>query len=204
MPMAGSSTADSPEANQLARNSPGANSRGRVFYFDLSSPWSWLAAERVLHVVEQPCEWVPVDLAYEPAFRCAEEEASLREDVERAAAAQGLPAVRWPDPFPFDASLATRAAWYAKGGGKTVGFALAALRQVFNGGRSLEDPDTVLLAGAAVEIHPRALLVGADTEGTKRRVAEATGLARERGVTETPALWVEGRGVLDVPALSAA
>jgi 2-hydroxychromene-2-carboxylate isomerase len=180
------------------------SSTDRAFYFDLASPWSWLAAERALQVVEQPCEWIPVEFAYEPAFRCAEEEASLREDVERAAAAQGLPAVRWPDPFPFDASLATRAAWYAKGGGKTVGFALAALRQAFNGGRPLDDEDTVLIAGAAVEIHPRALLVGAETEGTRRRLAEATALARERGVTGTPALWVEGRGVLDVPALSAA
>src|SRR4051812_17310468 len=109
----------------------GSSTAERVFYLDLASPWSWLAAERVLQAVEQPCEWVPLDLAYEPAFRCAEEEASLREDVERAAAAQGLPAVRWPDPFPFDGSLAARAAWYAKGGGKTVGFALAALRQAF-------------------------------------------------------------------------
>lgn len=181
MPTAGSSTAE------------------RVFYLDLSSPWAWLAAERVLQVVEQPCEWIPVSFAFDPAFRCAEEEASLREDVERAAAAQGLPAVRWPDPFPYDASLANRAAWYAKGGGKTVGFALAALRQAFNGGRSLESEDTVLIAGAAVEIHPRALLVGAGTEGTRRRLEDATALARERGVTDTPALWVEGSGVVDVP-----
>ena len=31
-------------------------------------------------------------------------------------------------------------------------------------------------------------------------IAVATALARERGVTETPALWVEGRGVVGVPA----
>src|SRR3954470_23317831 len=109
--MAGSSTGDSLDGNPLSRNSPEGNARGeRVFYFDLSSPWCWLAAERVLQVVEQPCEWIPVSLPFAPAFRCAEESASLREDVERAAAAQGLPDVRWPDPFPYDASLANRAA----------------------------------------------------------------------------------------------
>src|SRR5688572_12641267 len=118
MQTAGSSTGNSPEANSLGSNSPGANSPGvskvidlaassapdveRVFYFDLSSPWAWIAAERVLQVVEQPCEWVPVAIPYEPAFRCAEEEASHREDVERAAAAQGLPPVRWPAEYPFD------------------------------------------------------------------------------------------------------
>src|SRR3954470_18853049 len=118
------------------------SSTDRAFYFDLSSPWAWLAAERVLQVVEQPCEWIPVSMPFEPAFRCAEEEASLREDIERAAVAQGLPAPRWPSEFPFDSSFAQRAATFAKGGGKTVGFALAAFRQAFNGGRSLADRDT--------------------------------------------------------------
>src|SRR5688500_4673471 len=120
--MAGSSTdkssvgtvvdlGDSPLANVPGRSASG----GSAFYFDLSSPWAWLAAERVLQVVEQPCEWIPVAMPFAPAFRCAEEEASLREDVERAAAAQGLPAVRWPAEFPFDSAYAQRAATFAKG-----------------------------------------------------------------------------------------
>ena len=179
MPMAGSSTAEPPELP-------------RAFYFDLSSPETWLAAERVLQDVPQPCEWIPVSMPFDPAFRCAEEDNAFREDIARAAAAQGLPAPVWPDAFPFDSDLAMRAATYAKGGGKTVGFALAAFRQAFNGGRSLAVEENVLIAGAAVEIHPRALLVGANTDGTRRRLEEATALARQRGVTSTPALWVEG------------
>ena len=168
----------------------GSSTADRAFYFDLSSPEAWLAAERVLQVVEQPCEWVPVSMP--PAFRCAEEAMALREDVERVAAARGLPAVVWPDEFPFDSDFAQRAATFAKGGGKTVGFALAAFRQAYNGGRSLAVTENVLIAAAAVEIHPRALLVGADTAGTRRRLASATEEARARGVTSTPALWVDG------------
>src|SRR3954465_15904531 len=99
MPKAGSSTAD----DSLP-----------AFYFDLSSPLAWLAAERVLHVVPQPCEWIPVSMP--PAFRCAEEVAALREDVERRAAALSRPAVVWPDEFPFDSDFAQRAATFAKGG----------------------------------------------------------------------------------------
>jgi 2-hydroxychromene-2-carboxylate isomerase len=169
----------------------------RAFYFDLSSPEAWLAAEHVLQVVPQPCEWIPVSMPFDPAFRCAEELASYQEDVARRAAALGLPAVRWPDPFPFDSDFAQRAATYLKGGGKTVGFALAAFRQAFNGGRSLAVEENVLIAAAAVETHPRALLVGAATAGTRRRLDEATALARERGVTEVPALWDAERGLLD-------
>ena len=170
----------------------GSSTADRAFYFDLSSPDCWLAAERVLHEVPQPCEWIPVSMPFDPAFRCAEEVAAYREDLERRAAALELPAVVWPDPFPFDSDFAMRAATFAKGGGKTVGFALAAFRQAFNGGRALSERDNVLIAAAAVEIHPRALLVGANTDGTRRRLAEATALARQRGVTSTPALWVEG------------
>ena len=177
----------------------GSSTAERAFYFDLGTPDAYLAAERVLHVVEQPCEWIPVALPFEPAFRCAEEDAAYREDVERQAAAQGLQPVRWPDAFPFDSDFAQRAATFAKGSGKTVAFALAAFRQAFAGGRDLGVEENVLVAAAACEMHPRALLVGAGTAGTRRRLEEATALARERGVTSTPALW-DGERVVEVPS----
>ena len=174
----------------------GSSTAERAFYFDLGSPDCWLASERVLQVVEQPCEWIPVSLPFEPAWRCAEEGLAYREDVERRAAALELPAVKWPDPFPYDSDLAQRAAMYLKGGGKTVGYVLAAFRQAFNGGKSLEVAENVMIAAAAVETHPRALLVGTETAGTRRRLAEATELARERGVVALPALWDSERGLL--------
>ena len=171
MPTAGSSTADP------------------AFYFDLSSPEAYLAAERVLRVVPQPCEWIPVAMPFQGGFRCAEEEEIFRAELERRAAGEGLQPVRWPDPFPFDSALAMRAATYVKMSGKLVGFAQAAFRQAFAGGRDLGRPENVLIAAAAVEMHPRALLVGVDTAGTARRLEEATALAAERGVRSTPAVW---------------
>jgi 2-hydroxychromene-2-carboxylate isomerase len=158
----------------------------------------------VLQVVPQPCEWIPVAIPFEPAFRCEAEADAYREDIERAAAALELQAVRWPPTFPFDSGFAQRAATYAKGGGKTVGFALAAFRQAFCGGRDLSVPENVLIADAAVEIHPRALLVGADSKGTHRRLAEATELARERGVVSTPAVWTGKEVFHGVEGLEAA
>jgi 2-hydroxychromene-2-carboxylate isomerase len=128
-------------------------------------------------------------MPFEPAFRCEEERLAYREDVARTVAARGLQPLVWPDPFPFDSALAQRAATFAKAGGKTVGFALAAFRQAFAGGRDLSQAENVLIAAAAVEIHPRALLVGAETEGTRRRLEAATAAARERGVRSVPAVW---------------
>jgi 2-hydroxychromene-2-carboxylate isomerase len=169
-----------------------------AFYFDLGDPESWLAAERVLQVLPFAAEWVPV-LGLGTAFdgaRCAEELAARREDVERRAAAQGLLPVRWPATFPFDTEPAQLAATYAKSIGRAVPFALAAFRQCFAGGRALDD-DTLLLAGAACEMAPRATLTGAGTRGTRRALEEATALARERGVTSVPAVWSPDRAVVE-------
>src|SRR3712207_5895010 len=163
--MAGSFTADEPQ-----------------FYFDLSSPEAYLSAERILALMRVPCEWVPVAMPFEGGFRCAEEEDIFRGEVERTAAERGLQPVRWPDPFPFDSGFAQRAATFAKGSGKTVAFGLAAFRQAFAGGRALDDPHNVMIAAAACEIQPRALLKGADLGSTAGRLAEATELARARGV----------------------
>jgi 2-hydroxychromene-2-carboxylate isomerase len=189
MPTAGSSTARASEP---------------AFYFDLSSPEAYLAAERVLRVVPQPCEWIPVAMPFEPGFRCAEEGDVFRVEFERRAAEHGLQAVRWPDPFPYESELAMRAATFTKASGKLVGFAQAAFRQAFAGGRALSEPDAVMIAAAAVEMHPRALLVGVETTGVRRRLEEATALARERGVRSTPAVWTGSEVVHGDDGLEAA
>ena len=126
------------------------------------------------------------------AWRCAEERAIELGELERLAASRGLQPVRWPAELPFDSGLALRAATFAKGAGKTVAFSLAAFRQAYAGGRDLSDPDSVVLAGAACEIHPRALVHGAATRSVAERLARATELARERDVRTGPAVWVGG------------
>jgi 2-hydroxychromene-2-carboxylate isomerase len=181
--MAGSSTADG-EAFP-------------AFYLDFAVPEAYLTAERILSVMPGPCEWVPVP-AHElagggwGAWRCAEEREIELSQLERTAFERRLQPVRWPAELPFDSTLAVRAATFAKGAGKTVAFSLAAFRQAYAGGRDLSVPDNVAIAGAACEIHPRALLQGAATRSVTARLEEATETARERGVRTVPAVWVEG------------
>ena len=90
--------------------------------------------------------------------RRAEEAAAIREDVERAARALGPSCCAWPEPFPFDCASAMLAATYAKQFGRVVAFSLAAFRQAFAAGRDLTARDNVLIAAAACEIHPAALI----------------------------------------------
>jgi 2-hydroxychromene-2-carboxylate isomerase len=161
-----------------------------AFYFDLASPLAYLAAERVLHVLPGSAEWCPV-LARELAgARHRDEQDVLPAEIDRRARELGLQPVRWPEPFPFDSSLAMRVATYAASIGRAVPFAQAAFRQAFAGGHSLEDPDFVLIAAAACEMHPAAVLRAAELRSVSRQLADATGAAAAVGVTDVPAVLV--------------
>jgi 2-hydroxychromene-2-carboxylate isomerase len=170
-----------------------------AFYFDLASPLAYLAAERILHVLPGPVVWQPV-LARElsaaetfDAFRCHDEEDVLRVEIARRARAAGLQPLRWPDPFPFDSTLAMRAATYAKSIGRTVPFAQAAFRQAFAGGRSLSEVDSVLIAAAACEMHPSAVLKGTGLASVCAQLEATTAEAAQAGVSEVPAVRIGTR-----------
>jgi 2-hydroxychromene-2-carboxylate isomerase len=156
-----------------------------AFYFDLASPLAYLAAERVLHELPGPAEWRPVLMQ--------EQDDVPRAEIERRALQLRLQPLRWPERFPFDSSLAMRAATYAASIGRTVPFAQAAFRQAFAGGHSLESEDYVLIAAAACEMHPTAVLRGAAMRSTAQRLAATTATAVQAGITEVPAVLVGER-----------
>jgi 2-hydroxychromene-2-carboxylate isomerase len=169
-----------------------------AFYFDLASAQSYLVAERILHELPGPIEWRPVltrelERGRESSFRCEAELATVREDIERRARQLGLQPLRWPQPFPFDSELAMRAAAYAKGIGRIVPFALAAFRQSFAGGHSLEREEFVLIAAAACELHPSAVKAGARLDSTRAALARGAEQAARAGVRELPAVQLAGQ-----------
>jgi 2-hydroxychromene-2-carboxylate isomerase len=170
------------------------------FYFDLASPWAYLAAERVIQTLPFAAEWQPVLARQLPAgaetfeaFRCQVESDIFREEVARRAQALDLQPLRWPEPFPFDSALAMRVATYAKSIGRTVAFSLAAFRQAFAGGHSLEQADFVLIAASACEMHPAAVLKAAQLRSTAEQLQRATAEAALAGVTDVPAVRVGER-----------
>src|SRR5215218_5214951 len=131
-----------------------------VFLYDLASPLCWLAAEEV----GGGPVWQPVSLQdLNPAAHAA------LAGVDREAIAERAPMPpRWPDPYPADSRAAMLAAAFAKKSGRAVAFSLAAFRQAFAGGRDLGDTDSILIAGAACELHPRALLQGLELRSTRQ------------------------------------
>ena len=83
-----------------------------------------------------------------------------------------------------------RAATFAQQAGRTVAFALAAFRQAFAGGRDLSELDNVLIAAAACELHPNAVIKGIGLQSTKDRLRAATDEAYERGVRGVPSVAI--------------
>ena len=158
-----------------------------VFYFDLASPYAYLAAERISNVFEEAGaehpEWQPILLGglFKRFDRSSwgtgpDREAGMRE-VERRAQGYGLPPLRWPDPWPGNSLTAMRAAIFAKEIGRAVSFSLAAYRQAFAAGRDLTEPDNVFIAAASSESHPRSLGVAINRDAIKLRLREATDAA---------------------------
>jgi 2-hydroxychromene-2-carboxylate isomerase len=176
-------------------------SGGRAtFYFDLGSPYAYLAAERISALfseaeLEQP-EWQPILLGGlfkrfgRDSWANGPGRAEGIAEVERRAAAQGLPPLVWPDPWPGNTLLAMRTATFAKQTGRAVSFALAAFRQAFAAGRDLTDPDNVMIAAAACELHPNAVAKSVQTKGVKNALRDATDEAAELGVIGVPSLVV--------------
>jgi len=169
-----------------------------VFYFDLASPLAYLASEQVVQLVRGPLRWQPVlagdlpGVRADDGFRCRAEEEAFREDVARRARALGLQPLRWPPRFPFDSTLAMRAATYASSIGRAVPFAQAAFRQAFAGGRDLEQLDSVLIAAAACEMHPNAVRQSTRRPAIAEQLQRATAQAARAGVSEVPALRLTG------------
>jgi 2-hydroxychromene-2-carboxylate isomerase len=180
-----------------------ADSDRPLFFYDLGSPYAYLAAERVNALFAEargePPEWRPILLGglfkrfgRDSWARGEGRDQGMRE-VERRASAYGLPPISWPEPFPGNTLVAMRAATYAKEIGRTASFSLAAFRQAFAAGRDLTEPDNVVLAAAAAEMHPRAVLSAIERDSVKRALREATERAGDLGVRGVPSVAVDGQ-----------
>jgi 2-hydroxychromene-2-carboxylate isomerase len=160
-----------------------------VFFYDLGSPECYLVAERIGTALPVVAEWEPV-LA---ADLGGPDHDPDREKIERIAVERELQPLRWPSPWPPNTRMAMLAATYAKQIGRAVAFSLAAFRQAFAAGRSLSDQDTVLIAGAACEMHPAALIKAVGLRSAAAALEQAVARAQDAGVRKLPAIMLDGR-----------
>jgi 2-hydroxychromene-2-carboxylate isomerase len=153
------------------------------FYFDLVSPWTYLAAERVERQFAS-MRWRPV---VPDALAPEEGDEAARLAVEQRAAELRMPLV-WPETWPAGRS-AVRVASLAAERGRAAPFVLAASRLAFCGGYDLDDPEALAEAAAAAGL-------GLD------ECLKAAGDLRRDGPLERAGLRLLAQGADDLPVLT--
>jgi 2-hydroxychromene-2-carboxylate isomerase len=166
----------------------GTTVRGE-FLFDLASPFTYLAAERVDRAFEA-VTWTPASAG---TLRCRAVPAdaagveAICEQAEARAASLRLP-LEWPERWPIAVPAAMRVAHYASHEGRGAAFVLAATRLAFAGGFDLDDLEILTEAAAAA---------GLQLDGCLRAAREE----RRDGAMEAAARRLLGAGADRLPAL---
>lgn len=168
------------------------------FYFDLGSPYAYLAAARVENVLGAPVEWQPVllgglfKLTGRSSWALGDHRRRRAEmaEVERRARGYGLPPIVWPDPWPADYLFAMRVATHALTQGRVREFAKAAFAEGFQRGRGLDVPVHVLAAAGRAGLDKAESEAAARDPKIKQALRGATDAAHARGVLGVPTVAV--------------
>jgi 2-hydroxychromene-2-carboxylate isomerase len=182
-------TVTSLDAHRLARRARVANAGGvaarATLYFDLGSPYTYLAAERADRLFSR-LEWVPASADVLPDGELTE---AARKLVCDRARPLGLPFV-WPEQAPGSVRGAMRVASLAAERGCAGAFVLAASRLAFCGGFDIDDPEILAEAAAAAGIGLQETLAAAGDVGREGAIEEAGRHLLAAGASRLPALRV--------------
>jgi 2-hydroxychromene-2-carboxylate isomerase len=173
-----------------------------TFYYDLMSPYAYLAAERLDTVLPHAPEWQPVllgglfKLTGRSSWALGDYERRRRgmAEIEARAERYGLPPLRWPDPWPTSSLAAMRVAVYARRAGKEREFAAAAFGIAFAEGHDLRELRRVFDAAEAAGLDRDDAKEALADLSVKDELRDATDAAHARGVFGVPT--IESRGEL--------
>jgi 2-hydroxychromene-2-carboxylate isomerase len=169
-----------------------------VLYFDLASPYAYLAVERAANVLPEPPELQPVlvgaifklrgsgSWAHTPAreMRMAE--------IEARAARYGLAPITWPSTWPANSLPAMRAATWARERGRSEAFATAVYHAEFAHGQDIADLAVLAACAAEAGLDGEELVAAIQRPEIKERLRQATATAWEAGVRGVPTLITGG------------
>src|SRR3954451_15662278 len=82
--------------------------RRAVFYYDLNSPYAWLAAERINSLLPEPPVWQAISYSHViqhtgvAPWSIKPGREQRMEEIEGRAAERGLPEIRWTEGWPIE------------------------------------------------------------------------------------------------------
>jgi 2-hydroxychromene-2-carboxylate isomerase len=175
------------------------------FYYDLVSPYSYLAYGQIGRICEENgAKLVLRPMLLGAVHKMAEIKAPIEtklkaryqaRDIRRWAEYYGVP-LRFPDPFPFRTLKSMRAAMFLRERGELEAFTDAAFAIYWQEGgapKGLEEADEdapISSVAGRVGADPEEVLEGAAIPGAKQALKDATSEAVERGVFGAPAFFV--------------
>ena len=173
------------------------------FYFDFSSPYGYLAAQRIEAVAARhgrSVDWHPILLGV--IFRITGQTPLLEQplrgayfthDMRRTAREWGVPLVM-PEHFPFHSVAASRAFYWLKDHApdQAVALARAVYAAYWGEGRDVDRPEQVAEVAAGLGIDGAALRDALGDEAVKERLKTEMDDAIDRGVFGSPTMLVDG------------
>jgi 2-hydroxychromene-2-carboxylate isomerase len=165
-----------------------------VFYYDVSSPYAYLAAERIDGLLPQ-ADWRPFSFGVllretgrVPWSMRPDTRADGQAEVARRAGERGLPPVRWPHGWPADSYslLPLRALYAAERDGRLKELTMAMFRQMFEYGTALDRTEPILAAAEAAGLDPGSVGDALAADWTSETLRAATTEAIGRGLTGVP------------------
>jgi 2-hydroxychromene-2-carboxylate isomerase len=163
-------------------------------YFDLGSPYAYLAVERAPAVLGVEPELVPVLLGAifkrrgHGSWSRGPERAGRIADLEARAARAGLPPFSWPPGWPADGLAAMRAATWADAQDAVRPFACAVFRRQFAEGADIADVGVLEAAAEEAGLDAGALRPALADPAVRQRQRAATDAAWDAGVRGIPTL----------------
>jgi 2-hydroxychromene-2-carboxylate isomerase len=169
-----------------------------ILYYDLGSPYAYLASERAEAVLGVKPRLQPIlvggifaERGYGSWAHTAERESRMAE-VEERAGRYGLPPVCWPANWPDNTLRAMRAATWADQIGEGARFARVAFRRAFQDGADLSDLDEIVGVARSLGLAISELGNALEGQETKDALRAATEDAWSRGVVGVPCTEVAG------------
>lgn len=175
------------------------------FFFDVSSPWTYLAFHRIEDFaadVGAEIVWKPFLLGgvfnkVNPSVYLRREnpipakDAYYKKDMDDWAKYEGLTLIS-PTVFPVNSVRAMRGCFIAIDEGKISAFARGCFEAYWRDDKDISKPDVLGPIAAAAGLDEAAFLAGVNDDAIKQKLFDATDEAIERGVFGSPTFFVNG------------
>lgn len=169
-----------------------------TFYYDLGSPYAYLAADRIDLEFDTSItvDWVPVLLGgiFKQTGRSSWAETPAREDgiaeIAKRAEARGMQPFRYPEPWPNNGLQVMRVAAWASSAGAGRRFARAAFEVQFNDGLPLSEIENIELAAHRAGLDPSFAIAATQDPAVKQALIDNTNAALAAGAIGVPTIVV--------------